>query len=155
MSTRRLPVVPDLDQLKHQARDLLRLVHAGDEAAIAELREFHHDPIDPASAKLADAQLVLARIYEAPSWTRLVQAVQLVNAIWADDIDTVRDLVTRNPNLIHEEALIRKDSNWGPPMSYAANVGRDRIIRMRHQRAATDPRRRWRAVLRARSERRR
>ncbi len=130
MPVRRLPVRPDLDQLKHQAKDLLRAIHAGDPAAIAELREQHPDPLDPASAKLADAQLVLARSYQASSWTRLVQAVQLVDAIWRDDLETVRALVTANPHLIHEQALIREDSNWGPPMTYAANVGRDRIIRM-------------------------
>ena len=138
MPVRRLPVVPDLDQLKHQAKDLLRAIHAGEPAAIAELREFHRDPIDPPSAKLADAQLVLARSYEASSWTRLVQAVQLVDAIWKDDLETVRDLVTKNPNLLHEDALIRKDSNWGPPLTYAANVGRDRIIQMLHGLGATD-----------------
>ena len=83
---------------------------------------------------------MLARSYQAESWTRLVQAVQLVSAIWADDIETVRDLVTRNPRLIHEEALIRKDSNWGPPMTYAANVGRDRIIQMLDKMGAKDHR---------------
>jgi hypothetical protein len=138
MPVRDLPVCPDLDQLKHQAKDLLRAIHAGDPAAVAELREFHPDRIDPPAAKLADAQLALARSYQAPSWTRLVQAVQLVTAIWADDLETVRDLVARNPQLIHEQALIRKNSNWGPPMSYAANVGRDRIIEMLHGLGATD-----------------
>ncbi len=138
MPVRDLPVRPDLDQLKHQAKDLLRAIHAGDSAAIAELRQFHPDQLDPPAAKLADAQLVLARSYQASSWTRLVQAVQLVDAIWADDIDTVRDLVVRNPKLIHEPALIRKNSNWGRPMSYAANVGRDEIIRMLHGLGATD-----------------
>ena len=138
MPARRLPVVPDLDQLKHQAKDLLRAIHAGDPAAIAELREFHPDPIDPPAAKLADAQLILARSYEASSWTRLVQAVQLVDAIWRDDVETVRDLVTKNPTLLHEDALIRKDSNWGPPLTYAANVGRDRIIEMLHGLGARD-----------------
>ncbi len=140
MPHRRLPVVPDLDQLKHQAKDLLRALHVGDSEAIAELTEFHPDPPDPANAKLADAQLVLARSYHASSWTRLVQAVELVNAIWADDINTVRDLVTANPHLIHEQALIRKDSNWGPPMTYAANVGRDEIIRMLDGMGAKDHR---------------
>ena len=138
MPIRGLPVRPDLDQLKHQAKDLLRAFHAGDPAAIAELREFHPDPIDPATAKLADAQLVLARSYEASSWTRLVQGVELVDAIWRDDLDAVRDLVRRNPKLLHEDALIRKGSNWGPPMSYAANLGRDRIIRMLYDLGATD-----------------
>ena len=138
MPVRRLPVTPDLDQLRHQAKDLLRDIHAGDPAAIAELREFHPDPVDPSAARLADAQLVLARSYQAPSWTRLAQAVHLVNAIWADDLETVRDLVTRNPKLIHEHALVRQNSNWGPPMSYAANLGRDRIIRFLHSAGATD-----------------
>ena len=81
---------------------------------------------------------MLARSYEASSWTRLVHAVQLVDAIWRDDVETVRELVTRNPDLLHETRLIRKDSNWGPPMTYAANLGRDRIIAMLHGLGATD-----------------
>jgi hypothetical protein len=138
MSVRPLPVRPNLDQLRHQAKDLLRGIHAGDAEALAELKEHHPNPIDPSSAKLADAQLVLARSYQASSWMRLVQAVDLVDAIWRDDIETVRQLVTSNPKLIHEHALIRTNSNWGPPMSYAANLGRDGIIRMLHQLGAID-----------------
>ncbi|HEX6314045.1 MAG TPA: ankyrin repeat domain-containing protein [Gemmatimonadaceae bacterium] len=140
MPHRKLPVAPDLQQLKHQAKDLLRDIHASDPGAIAELREFHPQPPDPTDAKLADAQLVLARSYHASSWTRLVQAVELAGAIWANDVEKVRKLVTANPRLIHEEVLVRKDSNWGPPMTYAANVGRDDIIRMLHTLGATDHR---------------
>src|SRR5437899_1975754 len=110
MSTRRLPVRPDLTQLKHQAKDLLRDVHAGEAAAIAEFREFHPGGVEPADAKLADAQLALARSYEAPSWPRLVQACELIDAIWRDDLAAVRELVTRNPNLLHENARIRHDN---------------------------------------------
>ena len=138
MSIRRLPVRPNLDQLKHQARELLRGIHAGDAAALSELKEHHPEPIDPANAKLADAQLALARSYQASSWTRLVEAVQLADAIWRDDLDAVRHLVTRNPRLIQEDVLVRTDSNWGPPMTYAANLGRDHIIRMLHGLGATD-----------------
>ncbi|MGH7505421.1 MAG: ankyrin repeat domain-containing protein [Longimicrobiales bacterium] len=138
MPVRRLPVRPDLDQVKHQAKDLHRAMRAGDPAAIAELREQHPEPIDPARAKLADAQHVLARSYQATSWMRLVQAVQFASAIWRDDLDAVRDLVTANPHLIREHVLIRTDSNWGPPMTYAANLGRDRIIRFLHGVGATD-----------------
>jgi hypothetical protein len=137
MSDRRLPVVPDLDQLKHQAKDLLRAMHRGDTDAIAELQEHHPTPPPPADAKLADAQLVLARSYGASSWARLVQSCKLIAAIWADDPDTVRELVVANPNLLHEHAGIR-NNNWGPPLSYAANVGRDRIITMLHELGATD-----------------
>ena len=138
MRVRRLPVRPDLKQLQRQAKELLRGLHAGDANAIGELREYHPEPIDPSAAKLADAQLVLARSYHASSWTRLVHAVRLAAAIWRDDVDSVRALITRNSALIHEHVLIRTNSNWGPPMTYAANLGRDRIIRLLHSHGATD-----------------
>jgi ankyrin repeat protein len=66
-----------------------------------------------------------------------VHACELVDAIWRDDLDAVRTLVTAHPNLLHESATIR-DSNWGPPMSYAANLGRDRIITLLNELGATD-----------------
>jgi hypothetical protein len=135
---RRLPVRPDLEQLKRQAKELLAALRAGDPEAIAECGQFHPANINPAQARLTDAQLVLARSYQASSWTRLVHSVQLVEAIWNDNLEGVRDLVTRNRNLLHEDTLIRKDSNWGPPMTYAANLGRDQMIRMLHDLGATD-----------------
>lgn len=137
MSIRHLPVHPDLDQLRHQAKDLLQALHRGDKSAMAEFQEHHPVKIAPASAKLADAQLVLARIYEAPSWPRLVLACKLIDAIWNDDVETVRQLVVKHPQLLHEHATIR-NSNWGPPLSYAANLGRDEIIRALHELGATD-----------------
>ena len=137
MPARRLPVRPDIDQLKHQAKDLLQAIHAGDPDAIADLRQYHPEKIDPASARLADAQLVLARSYEAPSWPRLVLACQVIDAIWRDDVDAVRGLMVKHPNLLHEHTTIR-DSNWGPPLTYAANLGRDRIIEMLHALGAKD-----------------
>jgi Ankyrin repeat len=137
MSRRRLPVHPDLDQLRHQAKDLLKQIRRRDPDAIAEFNEYHPEQIDPRSAQLADAQLALARSYEAPSWPRLVLACRLVDAIWEDDVETVRRLIAKNPHLLREDALIRK-SNWGPPMSYAANLGRDRIIAMLHDKGASD-----------------
>jgi ankyrin repeat protein len=127
MTRRHLPVRPDLEQLKHQAKDLLRAIRAGEPSALADLAEYHPEKVAPEYVKLADAQLVLARSYEAPSWPRLVQACELIDAIWRDDVDAVRTLISKNPHLLHEHATIR-DSNWGPPMTYAANLGRDRII---------------------------
>jgi hypothetical protein len=138
MPVRRLPVRPDLKQLRRLAKEFLRAIHSGDAEAIAEVRERHPESIDPPAAKLADAQLVLARSYSASSWTRLVQAAQLADAIWRDDPDRVRALITRNSALINEDVLIRTDSNWGPPMTYAANLGRDRIIRLLHDHGARD-----------------
>lgn len=138
MPVRRLPVRPDLEQLHRQAKELLRAIHAGDANAIAEVREHHPESIDPSAAKLADAQLVLARTYGASSWTRLVHAVRLAEAIWRDDLEGVRELITHNAALIHEHVLIRADSPWGPPMTYAANLGRNDIIRLLHRHGARD-----------------
>jgi hypothetical protein len=123
MPDRRLPVRPNLEQLHRQAKELLRANQAADA---------NEKP------KLADAQLALARSYGASNWTRLVHAVQLADAIWRDDLGTVRELITRNAALIHEDVLIRPDSNWGPPMTYAANLGRDGIIRLLHRHGAKD-----------------
>ena len=134
--TRRLPVRPNLDQLKNQAKDLLRNIRHGDEQALAEFNAFHsrhdHDEI-----KLADAQFVLARSYGASSWPRLVQSCKLIDAIWRDDLEAVRDLVVKHPNLLHENAGIL-NNNWGPPLTYAANLGRDEIIKMLYELGARD-----------------
>src|SRR3954464_3294113 len=105
MPTRHLPVCPDLEQLKRQAKELLKSIRARAADALADLATYHPKPIDPDAAKLADAQLVLARSYQSPSWNRLVQACELTDAIWRDDLETVRALVTTNPKLIHEPAL--------------------------------------------------
>jgi len=138
MPERRLPVRPDLDQLHRQAKELLRAIHARDLNALADLREHHPESIEPSAAKLADAQLVLARSYGARSWARLVHALQLADAIWRDDIDVVRAIVTVDPALIHEDLLMDLDRNWGPPMTYAANLGRNGIIRLLHSLGARD-----------------
>lgn len=112
---RDLPVRPDLNRLKAEAQQLR----------------------DEEKIDLTEAQEILARSYGAPSWERLVQSCHLIDAIWNDDPDTLRDLVTKHPNLLHEPARIH-DGNWGPPMTYAANLGRDRIIRMLYDLGATD-----------------
>ena len=135
---RHFPVRPNLEQLRHQAKDLLRAVKQDDPSAIALVRKHHPKLIAPAEAKLADAQLVLARSYGLPSWPRLVTACRMTEAIWRGDVEAVRELVLKNPQLVHEAARGLPDSNWGPPMSYAANVGQDAIIQMLRELGATD-----------------
>lgn len=136
--TRQLPVRPDLNQLKHQAKELLRNIRSGDPETISEFTRFHPGAskalINP---KLADAQFSLARSYGASSWPRLVQCCNLIDAIWRDDFDAVRELVMKHPNLLQENAGIR-NNNWGPPLTYAANLGRDRIIKMLYDLGARD-----------------
>jgi len=137
MPNRHFPVRPNLEQLRRQAKDLLRAIHQEDPAALADLREFYSRPIDPASARLANAQFVLARSFGLPSWPRLVTACRMTDAIWSGDLETVRALVTRDPRLLDEDARGVK-GNWGPPLSYAANLGQDAIIEMLRCLGATD-----------------
>lgn len=137
MAKLHLPVRPNLDQLRHQAKDLLRAIQRGDAEAVAVLREHHPRAIEPPAARLADAQLALARGHGVPSWPRLVLACRMTDAIWRGDTDAVRELVTRHPALLHEDARAAKTS-WGPPMSYAANLGQVRIIEMLRALGARD-----------------
>lgn len=140
MSNRHLPVRPDLTQLKHQAKDLLRAIKRGDADAVAEFRERMSGHADPSAAKLSDVQLALARSYGVASWPRLVAACQVVEAIWADDLERLRGLILQRPALLHEMARGTSGCNWGPPMSYAANLGRDNMIKMLRELGAKDVR---------------
>ena len=137
MADRHFPVRPNLEQLKHQAKDLLKAVRRGDPSAAADLEKHHPGRVVPGEARLADAQLALARSYGLPSWPRLVLACRMTDAIWRDDADAVRGLVLKHPRLLHDDAR-GTESNWGPPMSYAANLGRDRIIAMLRDLGAAD-----------------
>lgn len=116
-----LPVRPNLDRLRRQAKALLA----------EQRRDGSPD------ARLAGAQRALARSYGIPNWPRLVHACKLTDAIWRDDAAAVRALVTKHPRLLHEDARGVK-GNWGPPMSYAANLGRDAIVTMLHDLGAAD-----------------
>ena len=83
MPVRPLPPNPNLDHLKHQAKDLLK-AHAARLPEVAQrLREFHprfHHSTDTAifgsNLKLSDAQLSIARESGFPSWTRLKRHIE-------------------------------------------------------------------------------
>jgi ankyrin repeat protein len=137
---RQFPVRPNLEQLRNQAKDFLRAVKQGDPASVEELRKHHplQTSVDPAAAKLADAQAALARSYGLPHWPRLVTACRMIDAIWRGDVAAVRALVRKDRRLLHENANGMPDSNWGPPMSYAANIGQDAIIAMLREMGAED-----------------
>src|SRR5690348_10496167 len=63
MADRHLPVRPNLEQLRHQAKDLLRAARAGTPAALVELRAHGRASLTSADVKLSDAQRALARSY--------------------------------------------------------------------------------------------
>lgn len=78
-----LPSNPNLDHLKHQAKDLLK-AHASRSPQMAQIiREFHprfakasDAQIFAAALKLSDAQLTLARQHGFPSWPRMKQRIE-------------------------------------------------------------------------------
>jgi hypothetical protein len=83
MPVRQLPASPNLDHLKHQAKDL-RKAHAARSIASAQLlREFHPKfsgasdaEIFAAKLSLSDAQLAIAREHGFLSWPRLKRRVE-------------------------------------------------------------------------------
>src|SRR3954467_11075994 len=78
MPTRRLPSRPNIDQLKHQAKELLAEQRAGTLQACQRIREFHprcatasDDSMIGSTFTLSDSQLTIAREYGFASWARL------------------------------------------------------------------------------------
>jgi ATP-dependent Clp protease adapter protein ClpS/tetratricopeptide (TPR) repeat protein len=98
----RLPARPDLAQERRRAKDLLKAIRSGDDAAIARFRSHHPRLADltpgkpTANVKLSDAQWVIAREYGFASWSSLKAHIEQVSGrpaspvpysvvIWNDD----------------------------------------------------------------------
>src|SRR5262245_35936725 len=80
-SASRLPARPSLEQLRKQAKELLRDFRAGDSAAIGRLGAIIPRLADPAQSDdviLADAQFALAREYGFENWADLVRHVEAI-----------------------------------------------------------------------------
>jgi ankyrin repeat protein len=86
----------NLEQLRKQAKELVRAARAGDPGALARLAGL---PV-----RLASAQLVLAREHGYPSWTALVHAVEasvpsFVHAATSGRCERARRLLGARPEL--------------------------------------------------------
>ena len=108
--TRALPDKPNLNQLKKQAKDLLKAFQAGKPTAIDEVRAHYPHPISRPQGhvlQLSDAQLVLARAYGFDSWPKLkafvdgVTMSRFVAAVETGDVGGVRAMLHRRPELVH------------------------------------------------------
>src|SRR6516165_9029685 len=115
---RQLPARPNLDQLKHQAKDLLNAHKAGAEDAIQRIRQSHprfsqasEAEVRSARFTLSGAQLVIAREYGFVSWPKLKEYVEkagpqsrdaveeLKQALRNDNATIVRQILDRHPEL--------------------------------------------------------
>lgn len=106
MPVRELPARPNLEHLKKQARQLLRGILQEDASAVD---RFHEAQVTHApTARLAQAQLVIAREYGFDNWANLKAQVgtlsddpveALTGAIKANDAPLVRQVLARYPVL--------------------------------------------------------
>src|SRR5215212_3565146 len=94
--SRPLPDSPDLDQLRRQAKELLRSARAADSTALRRFRllpslaQASDDELARASLALHDAQSVIAREHGFPSWNALRDGVEELTLGFDD---AVRELV--------------------------------------------------------------
>jgi hypothetical protein len=145
MPVKRLPSNPNLDHLKHQAKDLLR-DHAGRNPGLAQrIREFHPRfnsstdvEIFGAALSLSDAQLAIAREYGFPSWTRLKRHIEkptlsdrlnlphheriedatfrrAVELLDAGDLAGLQQHLNQHPNLAHQRVVFEGGNYFRNP----------------------------------------
>ncbi|HJZ95357.1 MAG TPA: ankyrin repeat domain-containing protein [Candidatus Solibacter sp.] len=104
LPVRRMREHPDLEQLKRQAKELLRDFSAGDPAAITEVNGRYRGA-DPATFALHHAQLVIARSYGFESWPKLsayvdgVTVRRFADAIRAGDLAQVEAMLRARPEI--------------------------------------------------------
>ena len=115
-----LPARPDLAQLRHQAKDLLRDARGGDAAASARIRAVSE------TLTLASAQLALAREYGFPSWPRLKVEVERREILDDRDLERLALLLADEPELATSSMEHWCDHPQGAsPLGYVAMLRYD------------------------------
>ncbi|MDX6621738.1 MAG: hypothetical protein QOK36_4124, partial [Gaiellales bacterium] len=79
-----LPAHPNLDQLRHQAKDLLRAANSGDDQALSQIQ------LVSDQSTVASAQLAVARSYGFASWPKLKAEVEARTLDLAEKVDAFR-----------------------------------------------------------------
>jgi hypothetical protein len=145
MPARQFPFKPDLNHLKYQARDLLKLHATRDRGIAQRIREFNprfrgatDTEIFAASLRLSDAQFTIAREYGFKSWARLKAHVEspdlasrlklrhheriengefrrAVDLLDAGDAAGLRDYLKRHPKLVHEHVEFESGNYFHSP----------------------------------------
>jgi hypothetical protein len=145
MPVRRLPSSPNLNHLKHQAKDLLKAHAARSQEVAQRLREFHprfgratDATIFDAQLSLSDAQLAIAREYGFPSWARLKKHIEkptlsdhlnlphheriedaefrrAVDLLDAGDVTGLRAHLNQYPNLVQQHVVFEGGNYFRNP----------------------------------------
>ena len=147
-----LPLYPDLDQLRHQAKDLLRAAQSGDTDSIFRVRAVSD------TLTLAAAQLALAREYGFASWPGLKEEVEARTLELAEKADefcqaSINGNIRRAAHMLEETPTIGDYS-----FATAVVLGNADRVRAELQRDLTlatrpDPRTGWTALHAACSSR--
>jgi uncharacterized protein len=138
-----LPARPSLEQLRKQAKELLKGYRADDPSAVARFQSHHPRGSSDERLSLADAQLVLGREYGFPSWARLKHHVESLQrpadfdeplwgrdtwpflaAVYRGDEAVVRQMLARDPSLASAEYAYLQ------PLHYAVRGGRIGMVRL-------------------------
>jgi hypothetical protein len=88
-----LPSRPDLEQLRHQAKDLLHAAKRGDDEALKRIGAVSEQ------VTLASAQLAVARDYGFASWPRLKREVERREILDDRDLGRLSALLAEDPTL--------------------------------------------------------
>jgi ankyrin repeat protein len=123
-----LPARPDFDQLRHQAKDLLRAAQRSDPAAAARIGAVS-DRLD-----LSSAQLALAREYGFASWAKLKLEVERRDVLNSRDLSRLASLLAEHPELATTRMTHWCDHQLGAdPLGYMA------MLRFDHDRLGLPP----------------
>jgi ankyrin repeat protein len=109
-----LPVQTNLEQLRRQAKDLLRAAKAGDPEARARIAAVSDRLV------LASAQLALAREYGFASWPRLKREVERREILTGRDLDRLGRLLSDQPELAKIKLEHWRDHQQALPLGFMA-----------------------------------
>ena len=117
-----LPARPDLDQLRHQAKDLLHAARQADPEATARISAVSDRVL------LSSAQLAIAREYGFPSWAKLKLEVERRDILNHRDLSRLTRLLAEHPELAVSPLERWADRARGEPLGYVT------MMRFNHDR---------------------
>ncbi|HEX6473181.1 MAG TPA: ankyrin repeat domain-containing protein [Streptosporangiaceae bacterium] len=118
-----LPARANLDQLRHQAKDLLHAARRGEPEAINRLRTFAN------RITLSAAQVAIAREYGFPSWPALKLEVERRDIFNSRDLSRLARLLAEHPDL-----ATTKMEHWCDHKNGADPLGYMAMLRFDHER---------------------
>jgi uncharacterized protein len=101
-----------LDQLRHQAKDLLHAAQRGDRDAVTRIGAASEQ------IRLSTAQLALAREYGFASWPKLKLEVERRDILNSRDLSRLTRLLAEHPEMATEKMGHWADRQCGDPLGY-------------------------------------